>query len=61
MEMYTYTLLHMFREYRCLFIGLSMTDENIRRLLHYSKDEERRSFERERSVFKERVQVGKRG
>jgi hypothetical protein len=35
-----------------LFIGLSMTDENIRRLLFYSRDEEKRSYERERPSFR---------
>ena len=35
-----------------MFIGLSMTDENIRRLLHYSRDEEKKSFERERPDFR---------
>lgn len=53
MEMYTYTMLHLFREYRCLFVGSSMTDENVRRLLHYCKDEERKSYDRERVRFQE--------
>ena len=34
-------------EYFCLFIGLSLNDDNIRRLLHYSKVEREHSFERE--------------
>ena len=32
---FTYTFLYLLREYSCLFMGLSMRDENIRRLLHY--------------------------
>jgi hypothetical protein len=36
-SMFNYTFLYLLREYTCLFIGLSMEDENIRRLLHYSK------------------------
>jgi hypothetical protein len=46
--MFSYTLLHLFREYPCLFIGLSMIDENLRRLLHYSRSERVRSYQAER-------------
>ena len=45
--MFSYTLLHFLREYRCCFIGLSMADENLRRLLHYSRSERVRSYEAE--------------
>ncbi len=38
-SMFNYTFLYLLREHSCLFIGLSMDDENIRRLLHYSKRE----------------------
>ena len=38
-SIYNYTFLHLLREFRCLFIGLSLKDDNIRRLLHYSKTE----------------------
>jgi len=38
-SLFNYTFLYLLREYSCLFIGLSMDDENIRRLLHYSKRE----------------------
>jgi hypothetical protein len=55
-EMYTYTLLHMFRERPCMFVGLSMTDENIRRLLYYASDERKRSLERERPEFRGAVE-----
>jgi hypothetical protein len=36
-RIFNYTFLYLLREYSCLFIGLSMQDENIRRMLHYSK------------------------
>jgi hypothetical protein len=45
--MFSYTLLHLLREHPCLFIGLSMIDENLRRLLHYSGSERVRSYEAE--------------
>ncbi|HYD84255.1 MAG TPA: SIR2 family protein, partial [Opitutus sp.] len=41
-SVFNYTFLYLLREYNCLFIGLSMNDENIRRLLHYSTSERRR-------------------
>jgi hypothetical protein len=37
--LFNYTFLYLLREYPCLFIGLSMTDDNIRRLLYYSMEE----------------------
>jgi hypothetical protein len=40
-SLFNYTFLFLLREYNCLFIGMSMTDENIRRLLHYSTSERR--------------------
>lgn len=36
-SLFNYTFLHLLREYPCCFVGLSMNDDNIRRLLHYSK------------------------
>jgi hypothetical protein len=45
-SMFNYTFLYLLREYSCLFIGLSMDDENIRRLLHYSKLERTRALEK---------------
>lgn len=47
-----YTFLHLLREHSCLFVGLSMNDENIRRLLHYSKRERIRSLEDEQKALK---------
>jgi hypothetical protein len=47
-SMFNYTFLHLLREFHCLFIGTSLSDENIRRLLHYSKEERRLSYKRER-------------
>jgi hypothetical protein len=40
-SIFNYTFLYLLREFNCLFIGMSMTDENIRRLLHYSTSERR--------------------
>lgn len=37
--LFTYTFLFLLREYRCLFLGMSMRDDNVRRLLHYSTQE----------------------
>jgi hypothetical protein len=37
--LFTYTVLSLLREFCCLFVGMSMTDDNIRRLLFYSKQE----------------------
>jgi SIR2-like domain len=34
-----YTTLHLLREHPCCFVGHSLTDENVRRLLHYSRKE----------------------
>lgn len=42
-SVFNYTFLYLLREYNCLFVGLSMNDENIRRLLHYSTTEHRAS------------------
>jgi hypothetical protein len=39
-----YTMLHVLREYNFLFIGLSMTDPNLRRALHVSRSERRREL-----------------
>lgn len=40
-SVFNYTFLYLLREFNCLFIGMSMNDENIRRLLHYSTAEKR--------------------
>jgi hypothetical protein len=42
-----YTFLNLLRERACVFIGASMKDDNIRRLLHYSTKEQVRAFEEE--------------
>jgi SIR2-like domain len=38
-SLFNYTFLYLLREWPCLFVGLSMRDENIRRLLHVSTTE----------------------
>jgi len=43
-SLFNYTFLHMLREHSCLFVGLSMQDDNIRRLLHYSARERLRGY-----------------
>jgi SIR2-like domain len=47
MSLFNYTFMYLLREFSCLFIGLSMQDENIRRLLHFSKFERLRGYESE--------------
>lgn len=46
-SLFNYTFLYLLREWSCLFIGMSMKDDNIRRLLHYSKTERIQSHTRE--------------
>lgn len=41
LSVFNYTFLYILREYHCVFIGMSMKDQNIRRLLHYSAAERR--------------------
>jgi hypothetical protein len=43
--LFNYTFLYLLREFSCVFLGMSLKDDNIRRLLHYSKKER---FESER-------------
>jgi hypothetical protein len=47
LSLFNYTFLYLLREFSCLFIGLSMQDDNIRRLLHYSKKERLGAFQHE--------------
>jgi hypothetical protein len=46
-SIFHYTFLYLLREHSCLFVGLSMTDENIRRMLHYSQSERLASYRTE--------------
>jgi hypothetical protein len=46
-RMFNYTFLHLLREHTAVFVGLSMQDENLRRLLHYSKKERVRALQAE--------------
>jgi hypothetical protein len=43
----TYTFLHLLREHTAVFVGLSMQDDNLRRLLHYSKQERAEGYRTE--------------
>ena len=49
-SLFNYTFLSMLREHSCLFIGLSIRDDNIRRLLHYSSSERLASYHEEGKV-----------
>lgn len=46
-SIFNYTIRYLLREYSVLFIGLSMKDINLRRVLHYSISELRRSHQEE--------------
>ncbi|MBZ0299916.1 MAG: SIR2 family protein [Anaerolineae bacterium] len=46
-SLFNYTFMYLLREYPCCFIGLSLRDDNIRRLLHYSKREQDEALKRE--------------
>jgi len=37
--LFSYTFLYLLREFSCVFLGMSLRDDNIRRLLHYSRKE----------------------
>ena len=54
-SVFNYTFLYLLREFNCLFIGMSMTDENIRRLLHYSTSERRQGAGGSAGTASERV------
>jgi hypothetical protein len=58
-SIFNYTFLHLLREYTCLFIGLSMQDDNIRRLLHYSRKERLQGYEDELSTVDEKKKADK--
>lgn len=45
MSLFNYTFMYLLREPPCLFIGLSMQDENIRRLLYFSRMERMRGYQ----------------
>ena len=47
-SLFNYTFLHVLREHPCLFVGLSMRDDNLRRLLHHSYTERVDSYLREK-------------
>jgi hypothetical protein len=49
-SLFNYTFLYLLREYPCLFVGLSMVDDNIRRLLHYSRIERETAYREEGRV-----------
>ena len=47
LSVFNYTFMYFLREATCLFIGLSMQDENVRRLLHFSTKERLKGFKKE--------------
>jgi hypothetical protein len=57
-SIFNYTFLYLLREYSCLFIGLSMQDENIRRMLHYSKLERLQAISKKMSLSVENMKRG---
>jgi hypothetical protein len=54
-SMFNYTFLYLLREFPCLFIGLSMQDENIRRMLHYSKLERMEALAKKQGITLEEL------
>jgi hypothetical protein len=52
-SLFNYTFLYLLREATCLFVGLSMLDENIRRMLHLSKQERVVALKNERKLKNE--------
>ena len=46
-RLFNYTFLYLLREHTAVFVGLSLQDENLRRLLHYSKLERVRALKAE--------------
>ena len=58
LSVFNYTFMYHLRESACLFVGLSMQDDNVRRLLHFSKMERLRGYQnqgRRRIVRDERL------
>ncbi len=49
-SLFNYTFLYLLREYPCLFVGLSMVDDNLRRLLYYSRIERESAYRSEGRV-----------
>lgn len=52
---FTYTLLSLLRESSVLFVGLSFADDNLRRLLHYSRSERVEHALRERGANRDKA------
>lgn len=59
-SLYNYTFLYLLREFNILFIGLSMFDENIRRMLHYSKKERLDSLKHKELSKSEQSRIARR-
>jgi len=45
-SVFSYTMMFLLRENKFLFVGTALKDDNLRRLLHYSRSERRASLER---------------
>jgi hypothetical protein len=54
-SLFNYTFLYLLREASCLFVGLSMNDQNLRRLLHFSKAERLKGLEDEGETNEEEL------
>jgi hypothetical protein len=54
-SMFNYTFMHLLREHSMLFVGLSLQDYNIRRLLHYSRSERISADKREGKCLEEAI------
>jgi hypothetical protein len=55
-SLFNYTFLYMLREHSFLFVGLSMQDDNIRRLLHYSRKERVQAYEEEKKRTRDKIE-----
>jgi hypothetical protein len=55
-SLFNYIFLYLLREYSFFFIGLSMQDDNIRRLLHYSRKELVQAYKEEGKKTRDEIE-----